>query len=244
MRGAIAAVFAHPDDETFAIGGTIARYASADVPCLLFCATNGDAGRSSGVAVSSRAVLGERRVAELHAAARVLGFRSVSTVGYPDGALKSIDADELAGRIVAFLREHRPEIVLTFGPEGAPNAHADHRALSRAATAAFFLAGVGTAYPELADQGLAPHRPSRLFYTTWPDPAPDAPLPTRGQPITARVDVRAYLARKREAFEAHTTQHDHRARFESLGLTDDECYFLAAGTPQPRPLIDDLFAGL
>ena len=243
MQRAIAAVFAHPDDETFAIGGTIARHAGA-ARCTLFCATNGDAGRSSGVAVSSREALGALRARELAAAARVLGFTSVVAPGYPDGALKSVDADVLVGDIVAFLREHRPDIVITFGPEGAPNTHADHRAISRAATAAFHLAGNPASYPETIDRGLAAFAPRRLFYTTWETPAADAALAMRGLPITARIDVRAQLDANRAAFEAHGTQHQHRERFESLALNNEELYFLAAGVPQPAGVIDDLFAGL
>ena len=69
MRSLVA-VFAHPDDETFAIGGTLARYAGEGVRCSLYCATDGDAGRSSGIPVSSRAELGALRRRELHAAAR------------------------------------------------------------------------------------------------------------------------------------------------------------------------------
>ena len=237
----IAAIFAHPDDETFAVGGTIPRYASAGVPCHLFCATDGDAGRTSGVRADSRAELGVLRRSELLAAARLLGFTDVRTPGYPDGALGAVDADLLVGDIVAFLREHRPRVVITFGPEGAPNTHRDHRAISRAATAAFFLARVPTAYPE---QGLPPHSVARLFYHTWPCPASDAPLRAEGLPATARLPIARFRAMKRAAFGEHRTQQLHRERFEELSMTEAEWFTLAAGVPQPELLIDDLFAGL
>ena len=244
MRRALAAIFAHPDDEAFSIGGTIARYGSEGVRCDLYCATDGDAGRASGVAVRSRAELAARRRAELEDAARILGFASVRFGGFPDGALATSDADALIGEIVGHLRRWRPQVVITFGPEGAPNAHRDHRAISRAATAAFFAAQVPTLYPDQIASGLEAHAADRLFYVAWPTPRPDAALPVMSLPITAEVDIRAYTAVKRESFLAHATQRDHLARFEELGLTAAEAYHLAAGRPQPEPLISDLFAGL
>src|ERR671914_2636657 len=83
----VAAVFAHPDDETFSIGGTIATYAARGVRWNLFCATDGDAGRTSGVPVASRAELGALRRNELIAAARLLGVRGqiVAGGGSPGG---------------------------------------------------------------------------------------------------------------------------------------------------------------
>ena len=244
MTRALAAIFAHPDDEVFSIGGTVARYASEGVRCDLYCATDGDAGRASGVAVRSRAELATRRRAELDEGARILGFTSVRYGGFPDGGLAASDPDLLIGEIVGHLRRWQPEVVLTFGPEGAPNAHRDHRAISRAATAAFFAARVATLYPEQIAGGLAPHAPARLFYVAWPAPRPDAPLPAMSLPITAEVDIRAFIAVKRESFLVHATQRDHLARFEELGLTDAEFFHLAAGVPQPEPRIPDLFAGL
>lgn len=233
----IAAIFAHPDDETFVVGGTVPRYAAAGVTSHLYCATDGDAGRNSGVRADTRADLGTLRRRELLAAARVLGFTDVRAPGYPDGALGSVDADLLVGDIVAFLREHRPRVVITFGPEGAPNAHRDHRAISRAATSAYFLARIRTAYPE---QGLEPHAAARLFYQTWPGREMDV----EGLPATARIDITAFHPTKRAAFALHLTQQVHRERFEQLSMTEAEWFTLASGVPQPASLIDDLFAGL
>ncbi|HEX5830186.1 MAG TPA: PIG-L family deacetylase, partial [Gemmatimonadaceae bacterium] len=185
----LCAVFAHPDDETFSMGRTLARYADAGVACHLFCATDGDAGRDSGLGTTSRDELGRRRRAELAAAARVLGIRSVHAAGHPDGTLPNVDADLLTGEIVRFLRLHRPQVVVTFGPEGAPNTHRDHRALSRAATAAHFLAGLSTAFPAQRSEGAEPHQPARLYYVSWPRPTPGAPIQVEAVPATARVHV-------------------------------------------------------
>lgn len=241
---ALAAVFAHPDDETFSMGATLSRYAAAGVPCTLLCATDGDAGRASGVAVTSRAELAAARRAELRAAARILGLRDVTSLGLGDGVLSKADADALTGEIVRFLRTHRPQVVVTFGPEGAPNAHRDHRAISRVATAAFFLAGLDTAFPDQLDDGLAPHVPARLYYASWEPPRVGGAIDVAAVPLTARLDARPWNDVKVRAFEAHRTQHAHRDLFLATALSDSECFALAAGVPQPAPIVDDLFAGL
>jgi LmbE family N-acetylglucosaminyl deacetylase len=174
----------------------------------------------------------------------MLGFEPPVYGGFPDGGLAAVDPDLLIGTIVEQLRRWRPSIVITFGPEGAPNAHRDHRAISRAATAAFFAARIATLFPDQIGRGLDPHAPSRLFYVAWPDPPADAELPARSLPVTASIDIAAFRETKRRSFFEHVTQRDHLQRFETLGLTSHEGFHLAAGAPQPRPLIDDLFEGL
>lgn len=236
----VAFIFAHPDDETFATGGTIAKLSAAGVRVSLYCATDGDAGRSSGIPVSSRAELGALRRNELHVAARRLGIRDIGCGGHPDGALADTRWDVLVGEIVRFLREQAPTVVVTFGPEGAPTAHRDHKRISAAATAAWFLSGNPTAHPESG----AAHAPARLFYATWRDPAPGAELQLRGLPATVKVDVRAHLTSKDAAFHAHATQRQHEARFREIAFADEEWYALAAGTPQPAAVVEDLLAGL
>jgi LmbE family N-acetylglucosaminyl deacetylase len=237
----IAAIFAHPDDETFAIGGTIAHYAKLGVKWHLFCATDGDAGRSA-VPVSSKAELATLRRNEFISAARLLGVRGeIVARGYPDGELPRVEADQLIGDIVEFLRDVKPDLVITFGPEGAPNAHRDHRAISRAATAAFYLAALSTAY---AEQQRPAHAAARLFYLTWPPPGDGSPYTVYGVPATARIDVRRELESKRHAFLVHATQRELMDRFELLALTPEEWYALAGGRPQPRETITDLFDGL
>jgi LmbE family N-acetylglucosaminyl deacetylase len=237
----LAAVFAHPDDETFSIGGTIAKYAALGSRWDLFCATDGDAGRSSGVPVASRAELGALRRNELIAAARLLGVRGeIVARGYPDGALAQVDSDQLIGDVVRFLREARPDVVITFGPEGAPNAHRDHRAISHAATAAFFLAGSPTAY---RDQQAAPHAAARLYYVSWAPPGEGSPHTVHAVPATLRVDVRSQLDRKRRAFEVYATQRDLRDRFETLGISDEEWFALVYERPHGGEAAEDLLAG-
>ena len=236
-------VLAHPDDETFTAGGTIAKLAAVGDRIDLFCATDGDAGKSSGIPFSSRAELGARRRAELAAAARLLGIGSLSTPGHGDGVLKEVDPDRLIGEIVFFLRRYRPDVVLTFGPEGAPTQHRDHRAISRAATAAFFLAGLPTEYRDQLRE-VEPHIPARLYYVAWDPPAAGAELTARSLPVSCRVPVAEFLGVKREAFLVHATQRQHEARFETLTMLPEERFAFAAGVPQPRAVTESLFEGL
>ena len=234
---ALAAVFAHPDDETFATGGTLAKYAEAGTRVSLYSATDGDAGRSSGIPFSSREELGRLRRAELLQACRVLGIQHVEHGGHPDGALAAADPDVVIGQIVAFLRRERPQVVLTFGPEGAPTGHRDHKAICRFATSAVMLAGTA-AFPEQLEAGLAPHRPDRLCYVTWPMPFPGDRPAQEGQPIQIRVPIEAWYAKKLEAFFAHRTQLDHEAYFRTVALLPTEDYFVAVGAPGSG---DDVF---
>lgn len=240
----IACVFAHPDDETFCVGATIAKYAAAGDRIDLFCATNGDAGRSSGVPVSSREELGELRHNETYAAARILGITDIELPGYRDGTLHQLDPHELIGDIVGFVRRTRPDVVLAFGPEGAPTGHRDHRAMSRAATAAYFLAGIPTEYADQLTGGVEPHRAARLYYHAWSGRPHDPKLAQESVAPTVTIDARPWRERKLAAFMAHVTQRDHYDRFVSGVLLDAEYLAFAAGAPQPAPMIDDLFAGL
>ncbi|MBA3889964.1 MAG: PIG-L family deacetylase [Gemmatimonadaceae bacterium] len=236
----LALVFAHPDDETYAMGASIARYAHAGVHIALFCATDGAAGKSSDVPVNSQEELAAIRRNELHAAARHLGIRDLTACGHPDTGLTALDPDVLIGDIVRFLRRVQPEVVVTFGPEGAPTGHPDHRAISRAATAAFFLAALPTEYE---GSGL-PHRAARLYYTTFLPPKPGARLQRLGLPPTARLDARPWERRKREAFMLHATQRVHQATFEELAMTEEEWFALASGVGQGEDVVGDLLEGL
>jgi len=240
----LSAIYAHPDDETFSGGGTFAKCTAAGVRCTLFCATDGDAGKTSGLAISSRAELGRVRRAELKAAADILGFAVVNSAGHPDGGLGGVDQQILIGEVVHHLRRERPQVVITFGPEGAPNTHPDHRVISRVTTAAFFLAANASMFTEQLRDGIGPHQAARLFYVTWPVPADSAVLKTRGSPATVCIDVRAHRGRELAAWRAHASQQALQQRFDETAATDEELFALAAGAAQPAPMIDDFFAGL
>lgn len=240
-KPSIGCIFAHPDDETFCVGGVVAKYAAAGHDVHLWCATDGDAGKSAGVAVSSREELAAIRRGELTNAARILGIGSIERGGYRDGELALADPATLIADLIGFIRRKRPSVVVTFGPEGAPTGHADHAAVSRAATAAFFLSGLATSHN---DQHLEAHRAARLFYHAWDFPLPEKRLKLESVPGTARIDVRGWKHRKSAAFSAHATQQGSAGVFFSSAFFDAEVLALAAGVPQPAPIIDDVFAGL
>lgn len=244
MTKVLSGIYAHPDDETFSGGGTYAKYAAAGVRCTLYCATDGDAGKTSGVNVSSREELGALRRKELDKARKILGIAAVDFPGHPDGGLLKENDDEITAEIVRHIRRERSDVIITFGPEGAPNTHPDHRVVSRAATAAFFLAGNDTVFAEQLKSGLTAHAPRRLYYVTWPMPAPDAVLKTKGLPATACIDVRAYREIENRAWKAHVSQQLLQQRFDETAATDDELFAFVAGVPQPAETVDDLFAGL
>ena len=237
-------IYAHPDDETFSGGGTYAKYSAAGVRCTIYCATDGDAGKTSGLEINSKEELGRVRRKELGAAAKILGIQHCEMPGHPDGGLHGVDQQKLIAEIVRHIRRERPQVVLTFGPEGAPNTHPDHRVISRAATAAFWLAANPTAFPEQLQTGLTAHKVARLYYVTWPAPEAEHLHQIQGVPATAKIDVRKFREQELNAFHAHASQQALVRRFEETAASDKELFALAAGEPQPKDVVDDLFAGL
>ena len=158
-------VLAHPDDESLGTGGTLARYAAEGVATYLVTATRGERGRFGELKESpGPEVVGRAREAELRAAATELGLREVRFLDYMDGALDKVDTGEAIGKIAGHLRRVRPQVVITFGPEGAYG-HPDHIAISQLTTAAIVCAadpsfGFGGAMGE-------PHRVAKLYYIAW-----------------------------------------------------------------------------
>lgn len=244
MSQSLLGIFAHPDDETFAIAGALRQSRAAGRVITLVVATDGEAGRSSGIPVSGPEELAVVRRAELIRAAGILGVDRVHPLGLPDGQLSTWPPDPLLATLVGAVRDARPQVIVTFGPEGAPNRHPDHRVISRLATAAYFLASNLTMYPD-AGTRREPWHPERLYYCSWEGdhPAgPDRPA-VSGCPITCSLDVRGQLEAKQQAFEEYASQHEHRKSFEYTVLPMEH-YSLAAGRPQPEPVTSDLFAGL
>ena len=240
----LSGIYAHPDDETFSGGGTYAKYAAQGARVTIYCATDGDAGKTSGLPVSSKAELGALRRTELTAAAKILGIARLETPGHPDGGLRGVDPDALVGEIVLHLRRERPQVVITFGPEGAPNTHPDHRVISRAATAAFFLASNPSVFTDQLRDGVKPHAASRLYYVAWPAPHADAALKTHAVPATATIDVRRFRQTENAAWREHKSQQALQQRFDETAATDEELFAFAAGAPQSRAMVDDLFDGV
>jgi LmbE family N-acetylglucosaminyl deacetylase len=166
------AVLAHPDDESLGMGGTLAKYASEGVDVCLITATRGDAGRFRGCRSDDEghpgpAAVGRIREGELRAAAAVLGLREVSVLGHHDQQLDRVDPCEVVGQIVAHVRRIRPEVVVTFGPDGAYG-HPDHIAISQFTTAAMVAAADASFRADDAAALEPPHSVSKLYYLAWP----------------------------------------------------------------------------
>jgi LmbE family N-acetylglucosaminyl deacetylase len=164
------AVLAHPDDESLGIGGTLARYASEGVEIFLLTATRGEAGRygdsrpgdAQHPGVSALGCIRER---ELRAAAGVLGVRDVAFLEYRDQHLDRADPQEVISGIAAHIRRVRPDVVVTFGPDGAYG-HPDHIAICQFTTAAI----VAAADParSTAEASASAYSVSKLYYIAWP----------------------------------------------------------------------------
>ena len=168
-------VGAHPDDETFAIGGTLAQYAAAGVKVFYACATRGEVGTADAESMKGFTSVGDMRWAELECAARKLGLSGVIHLGYRDSGMAG-SADnrhpdsmvmapltEAAERIVKVMREVKPDVVITHDPLGGYR-HPDHIATHRATVAAFQAVGDGSAFPEAGPA----FQPQKLYFNVFP----------------------------------------------------------------------------
>jgi LmbE family N-acetylglucosaminyl deacetylase len=172
---ALLAVLAHPDDESFGMGGTLALYARRGVAVHLVCATRGEAGDVEEQHLSGKDSIAHLREDELRCAAQILGLAGVHFLGYRDSgmagspenrhplALASAPLDEVTARIVCYIRRIKPQVILTFDPIGGYR-HPDHIAVHQATVRAFEAAGNPAAYP-----GEEPsYRPQKLYFHTFP----------------------------------------------------------------------------
>ena len=159
------AVLAHPDDESLGFGGTLARYASEGIETYLVTATRGEAGRFGSLGKSADPLeVGRVREGELHAAASVLGVSEVSILGFPDSAVDKVSHSIAIRTIASHIRRIQPDIIVTFGPDGAYG-HPDHIAVSQFATAAIVCAA-DPAYA-LDVKSTPPYRVAKLYYLAW-----------------------------------------------------------------------------
>jgi N-acetyl-1-D-myo-inositol-2-amino-2-deoxy-alpha-D-glucopyranoside deacetylase len=165
---------AHPDDETFGMGGTLALYARLGVSVHLVCATRGDVGDVDPELLQGFTSVAERRESELRCAAEILNLSGVHFLGYRDSgmpgsvdnqhpnALAAQPVDEVASKVVHYIRLLKPQVMVTFDPIGGYK-HPDHIAIQRATVRAFELA---------ADAGFVSDLPAfqvrKLYYQSMP----------------------------------------------------------------------------
>lgn len=129
-------IFAHPDDETFGAGGTIAKLVKEGVRVNVITATTGQAGQTGEYGKISRDELGEIRKKEQSYAAKILGIAKTTYLGLMDGELIKHTVVELVEMLLPLIKEENPDVVITFEENGASN-HPDHKQISFAATEAF-----------------------------------------------------------------------------------------------------------
>ena len=243
------AVLAHPDDESFGMGGTLALYSRRGDRVILLCATRGEVGTVAPEYLKGFASVAELRESELRCAAQNLGLTAVHFLGYRDSGMPgqadnhhpdaqiAHPVEEVASKIVAYIRELRPDVLLTFDPVGGYR-HPDHVHVHRATTLAFEQA----ADPGLFPESGAPFRPRALYYHVFPhrflrfltrlmslagaDPRrwgrnKDIDLVALTEydfPVHVRIDIRPVAAAKAEAGACHVSQGGLQMRRGLMGL--------------------------
>jgi LmbE family N-acetylglucosaminyl deacetylase len=230
--GGLAAVLAHPDDESFGCAGALALAHDAGATTRLLVVTRGEAGTPDGEADPS---FGDRREAELIGAAKAIGLDEVSILdGYPDGGVADHDFDTLIEEIASWLVDRRPQAVITFGPHGVTG-HPDHVVVGSATR---------WAVERLADVGQAPNAvyvispifdPSGTLYDLSPEE----------QAATHRIEITPVAPRKVDALVSHASQVDTveeiaalRAAIEAGGPIHEGYSRVRPLVPQPHPVYD------
>ncbi|HLF41039.1 MAG TPA: mycothiol conjugate amidase Mca [Acidimicrobiia bacterium] len=277
-------VHAHPDDEASKGAGTTARYAGEGVRTVLVTCTGGEEGDILNPAADdpdTRANLAAVRLEELRESVRALNYSALHLLGYRDSGMPGTEAnarpdcfanaplDEAVGRLVAIIRQERPQVIVTYDEDHSGYPHPDHIRTHDISLAAFEAAGDPDRFPEAGP----PWQPLKLYYTGWSRARLEAlhnAFLARGEespyvkwlenraeeidrPMTTRIDVGDHLLERRAALLAHRTQIDPDSFW--MRLPEDvvrevfpwEEYRLArslVGAPPPGEYEDDLFSGV
>ena len=262
-------ILAHPDDESLGFGGTFAKYAAEGVETYLITATRGERGRNglNGEHVDP-AEVGCVREAELRAAVAVLGIHELSILGFPDGSVDQVPAATAIQTIVAHIRRIQPDVIVTFGPEGAYG-HPDHIAISQFTTAAIVCAADNDYRIEKGFPRLQAHRTAKLHYLAWRKNKWDAyqaalrklvstvdGVERQAQPwpdwaVTTEIDTTAVWPIVWEAVCCHKSQMSIYARLKDLTEKQQlslwgsqEFYRAYSSVSGGRKSESDLFEGL
>jgi len=279
MTQRLLAIFAHPDDEAFGTGGTLACYAATGTEVTLVCATRGEVGEIADPSYATRETLGQVREGELRCAAETVGVREVIFLGYRDSgmagtaenrdlrAFVNAPAEEVVPLLAGIIRRLRPQVIVTFEPNGGYG-HPDHIAIHRHTVTAFHAAADPALYGE---QGPA-WQTDRLFYTAIPrsfflkmrdelaargmDTSDFARFEEGGgggwddAQINVALDVSDTVAAKWEALQCHRTQFGPGNLFRRLPedlvqeMISREYFALASPEPEPGLKLPGLFSGL
>lgn len=188
------AIFAHPDDETFRPGGTLALLAQQGVRVEVLTFTHGEAGSCGEPPLCTPDELPSVRERELRCASDALGIERPHLLDYTDGHLHESNAETMIVKILSIINEVRPQVLLSFGPDGL-SGHPDHIAVGQWATEAFRRAeGVAALYSVAVPRSLAQTLDMRQIHSV-PDEA-----------IALTVDVSSVWETKLTAMRCHATQ--------------------------------------
>jgi len=232
----LVAIFAHPDDEAFGTGGTLAKYAAAGVDVHLITATLGEAGQIANPEITINQPLGALREQELRRACAGYGV-TLHLLGYMDGQTTVVPQSEAVFKIVKLLRQLKPQVVIAFGPDGIYG-HYDHLAAHRWATAAVEVANQADWWPEAGP----PHTVAKFYYRAMFEEQiaiveemngqnyvclDGIPFPFVGYPperITTVLDISDFARAKLEGIRCHASQ-----------LAPDNPYLLPNFEPGDHP---------
>ncbi|WP_052090877.1 PIG-L deacetylase family protein [Desulfosporosinus sp. HMP52] len=206
-------IFAHPDDESFALGGTIAKYAEQGVRITLVVATKGEAGKAAGLCKQEE--LGLFREQELNCAAKVLGITEVIFLEYKDKEVPISPPLEIVEKLVRIIRKVQPQVIITFGADGS-SGHRDHRAIHHFTKAAIKMAKEFIE-PEWGNPYILP----RLCYVQAGWRLGDNVL----KGLDYIVEIKPWAEKKKRAIEEHKTQLFSQQKFEALDQKAKQDYY-------------------
>lgn len=271
-RHRLMVVTAHPDDESLGFGGTIAKYAALGNEVTLVTFTRGERGRWQGIPPGDvrhpgAPALGRVREEELRRAAGVLGIARVDVWDCGDQQVDRMPQHEAVTRLADVIRGVRPEVVLTFGPDGAYG-HPDHIAVSQWTSAAIVVAA-GSTSPRGQSPAGAPHAVAKLYYLAWPasawaayqeafttlvshvDGVARRAVPWPEWAVTTTIDTSDVASRVRDAVQCHASQvsgyerlwHLSQERLEAL-WNRQTFYRVLSTVNGGRTPESDIFEGL
>jgi N-acetylglucosamine malate deacetylase 2 len=232
LTGGLAAILAHPDDESFGCAGALSLAHETGRVTRLLVATRGEAGTPDGTPDFD---LVERRERELVCAAQAIGLDEVTLLeGYPDGGLADMPFDALVDEVAAWLMDRRPDMIITFGSHGVTG-HPDHIVIGSAAR---------WAVERLAERGTGPN----AVYVISPvfDPGGGRyDLSPEEQAASHRIDITRVASRKAAALGCHASQADTheslaalRAAIEAGGPIYEGYSRVRPAVPAPHPEFD------
>ena len=204
-------VFAHPDDESFSSGGTIAKLSKNGAAIKLITATKGEGGETNGIC--KKEDLGIIRQKELKNAAKVLGIDQIFFLGLRDGTLINTPKNKLTNKILKILKKEKPDIVITFDKTGGSN-HLDHKAMSQAATKAFMKFSkmskkrVCLYHTAIPQSYLTKYKKLDLEYKAFGEM-----IGTPDEEITTIIDIKDTYSKKIKALMKHKTQQKDVERY-------------------------------